>query len=87
MIDRINMSKAKLEEIAKSSDLAEGKKMLEAVHADDLKPGNGAALDKTADELRGITSGLAKSTDGTKLASVDSLIPGPDKYKGTAYKP
>ena len=87
MIERINMSKAKLEEIAKSSDLPEVKKMLAAVHADDLKVGNGAALDKTADELRGITSGLAKSQDGAKLASVDSLIPGPDKYKGTAYKP
>jgi len=40
-----------------------------------------------ADDLRGITSGLAKSQDGAKLAAVDSLIPAPDKYKGTAYKP
>jgi hypothetical protein len=87
MIERVNMAKGKLDEIAKASDLAEVKKMLETVKADDLKMGNAAALDKTADELSGITSGLAKSQDGSKLASVDSLIPGPDKYMGTAYKP
>jgi hypothetical protein len=52
-----------------------------------LKVNNAAALDKAADTISGISSGFAKSQDGTKLASVDSLIPEPDKYKGTPYKP
>jgi hypothetical protein len=87
MLARVNAAKDRLEAISKVSDLAELKKMLASVNVADLKPGNGAAIDKMADEISGLSSGLAKSQDGTKLAAVDSLIPAPDKYKGPAYKP
>ena len=87
MLARVNAAKDRLEEISKASDLPELKKILAAVNVADLKPGNGAAINKMADDISGISSALAKSQDGAKLASIDSLIPGPDKYKGTPYKP
>jgi hypothetical protein len=87
MLGRINAARDRLGEIAKASDLAEVKNMLAAVNAAELKPGNADAIIKMANAVGEISSGLVKSQDGTKLASIDSLIPGPDKYKGTAYKP
>jgi hypothetical protein len=87
MIDRITAAKDRLGEIAKASDLPEVKAIVATVNPADLKPGNGDAIVKMADEISKIGSDLAKSQDGSKLASVDPLIPGPDKYKGTAYKP
>jgi hypothetical protein len=87
MLDRVNAAKDRLGEIEKASALPEVNKMLAAVNASDLKPGNGEAIGKMADQISEISSGLAKSQDGSKLAAVDALIPGPDKYKGTAYKP
>jgi Cytochrome c554 and c-prime len=87
MLDRINTAKGHLEEIEKASGLEEVKKMIAAVNFSELKPGNAEAIDKMADTVKEISIGLAKSRDGTKLASIDSLIPGPDKYVGTPYKP
>jgi hypothetical protein len=87
MLGRITAAEDKLQEIAKASNLEQVKKILAAVNAADLKPGNGEAIDKMASQVSEISSGLAKSQDGSKLASVDSLIPGPDKYMGTPYKP
>jgi len=87
MLARVNAAKDRLEEISKASGLPELKKILAAVNVAELKPGNGAAINKMADDIGGISSALAKSQSGANLASIDSLIPGPDKYKGTAYKP
>jgi hypothetical protein len=87
MLARINAAKDRLEEVAKASDLPEVKKMVAAVNAGDLKPGNAEAIDKMANTISDLSNGLSKSQDGSKLAAVDSLIPGPDKYKGTPYKP
>ena len=75
------------ETFAKAADLAEVKKMLAAVNTADLKPGNAGPIDKMADEINQISVGLAQSQDGSNLAAVDSLIPGPDKYKGAPYSP
>jgi hypothetical protein len=87
MLDRVAAAKDHLEEIAKASGLPEVKNMLAAVNAADLKPGNADALNKMAGQISDISSGLAKSQDGSKLASLDPLIPGPDKYMGTPYNP
>ena len=87
MLDRINAAKGRLDEIAKASGLEEVKNMVAVVNVAELKPGNSDAIVKMANRVGEISAGLAKSQDGTKLASVDSLIPGPDKYKGTAYTP
>jgi hypothetical protein len=87
MLSRINAARDRLDEIAKASNLAEAKKMVAAVNTADLKPGNAGAINKMADTISEISNGLAKSQDGATLSGVDSLIPGPDKYKGTAYTP
>jgi hypothetical protein len=87
MLGRINAARDRLGEIAKASDLAEVKNMLAAINVAELKPGNADAIVKMANAVGEISGGLVKSQDGAKLASIDSLIPGPDKYKGTAYKP
>ncbi|HEX3800087.1 MAG TPA: multiheme c-type cytochrome [Verrucomicrobiae bacterium] len=87
MIARATAAKASLDEIAKATGAAEVTKISAAVSAGDLKINNADALNKAADAISEISSGFAKSQDGTKLASVDPLIPGPDKYKGTPYKP
>ncbi|MEO6034588.1 MAG: multiheme c-type cytochrome [Verrucomicrobiota bacterium] len=86
MLARVKAAKDRLAAIEKATSLPEVKAMLEAVK-DDLKPGSEAAISKMAEDVSENASKLAKSQDGSKLASVDSLIPGPDKYKGTAYKP
>ena len=87
MLDRVTAAKGHLEEIEKASGLPEVKNMLDAVTPADLKPGNADALNKMASQISGISSALARSQDGSKLASIDSLIPGPDKYMGTPDKP
>ena len=87
MLARVSQAKAQLEAIAKASDLAEVKKIVAAVDAAELKTANAGPLGKMADTISEISSALAKSQDGTKLAAIDALIPAPDKYKGTAYKP
>jgi hypothetical protein len=86
MLDRINAAKERLDAIAKASDLPEVKKMLATVNAADLKPGNADAINKMAGAIGEISSSLAQSQDGSKLAALDPLIPGPDKYMGATYK-
>lgn len=86
MLARVKTAKERVAEIQKATNAPEFKAMLDAVTGD-LKPANEAAITKMADAVGASASKLAKSEDGSKLASVDSLIPGPDKYKGTAYKP
>jgi hypothetical protein len=87
MLARINSATDRLGEIAKASDLAEVKNMVAAVNPAALKPGNSEVILKMANTVGDISAGLAKNQDGGKLASIDSLMPGPDKYKGTAYTP
>ena len=87
MIARVNAAKDRLQEVVKVADLAEVKQIIAAVNAADLKPGNAAAVEKMASTVGGLGAALSKSQDGTKLASVDALLPAPDKYKGTAFKP
>jgi hypothetical protein len=88
MTDRVKTAKTRLEEILKAAPaVAEVKAMVDSVNAADLKPNNGAALLKMASAVGENASKLASSRDGGDLAAVDALVPGPDKYKGTPYKP
>lgn len=87
MLDRVTAARTRLEEIQKAASLPEVKAMLEAVVAGELKPGNEAVVTKMAVAVSENASKLAASQDGSKLASVDALLPGTDKYKGKTYKP
>ncbi|MEP6663175.1 MAG: cytochrome c family protein, partial [Verrucomicrobiota bacterium] len=86
MLKRVDAAKERLAEIQKAADLPEVKAMLDAVKGN-LKPDNEAEIIKMAEAVSASASKLATTHDGSKLASVDPLIPGADKYKGAAYKP
>jgi len=87
MIARVNHAKDRLAEIDKALNLPEVKNMVDAVVPGDLKAANAANLTKAAEAVAANAMKLSASADGTQWAGVDMLIPGPDKYKGTAYKP
>lgn len=85
MIKRVRNAKAKLGEIA-SADKALGD--IAAMAEDSqLKAGNAAALNATADKISQASQVFSKANDGSKLAALDSKIPGPDQYKGKAHTP
>ena len=87
MIARVNKAKDHLTEIEKATSLPEIQAMLDAVKAGELKPANEANLDKMADTVAASAIKLSNTGDGSQWAGVDPLIPGPDKYMGTPYKP
>lgn len=87
MTDRILLAKGHLEAIQKATPLKETAALIAAVEPGELKPENGATLRKMADRVGEHARKLAATQDGTALAAMDALIPGPDKFKGTAYKP
>lgn len=59
-------------------------KMVELAHAAGLKLGNEAALTQSADGIAKLLVGLTETYDGTTMSGLDPLIPGPEKFKGTA---
>ena len=85
MIKRVQSAKAKLGEIA-SADKAIGD-IAALVDDGALKAGNAAALKATADKISQASQAFSQANDGTKLAAIDSKIPGPDQYKGKAHTP
>jgi len=87
MIARVNRAKDHLAEIEKATSLPEIKTMIDAVTVGDLKPANEANLDKIADIVSANALQLSNAGDGSQWAAVDPLIPAPDKYMGTPYKP
>lgn len=87
MIARVNQAVTHLQEIEKATSLPEVKAMLDAVTPGELKAANEASLDKIADTVSTNAIKLSETGDGSKWAGVDPLIPGPDKYMGTPYKP
>lgn len=87
MLARVKAAKGHLDEIQQAASLPELKAMLDAVVIGDLKINSEAAVTKMADTVGENARKLAAANDGSKLAAIDPLIPGPDKYKGVAYKP
>lgn len=61
-------------------------KIVELAHSAGLKLNNGRALMAAADGVSKLLAGLAETYDGSTMAGLDSLMPGPDKFKGTARK-
>lgn len=87
MLARVKAARAQLEQIEKATNLPEIKAMLAAVSDSEVKINNEAVVLKMADGVSEATRKLAGANDGGQLAAVDAFIPGPDKYKGTPYKP
>lgn len=82
MAKRAHAARKKLREAARTLDTPEFLEMLRAAHSASLKLNNGPALEAAADRVAAAAKRLASNYDGAQLAAIDSLIPGPDKYKG-----
>ena len=82
MAKRAHAARKNLREAAKALQMPELLEMLRAAHTAHLKLNNGPNLEAAADRIASAARQLATSHDGTQLAAVDALIPGPDKYKG-----
>jgi hypothetical protein len=88
MAKRADRARKQLAAAAKAAPgVPEIAKMVEFGHSAGLKLNNERLLTAAADGLSKLLESIAEKYDGTTMAGLDGLIPGPDKYKGTARKP
>ena len=62
-------------------------KMVDLAHSAGLKLNNKRSLMAAADGISRQLEVITQTYDGNTMTGIDSLIPGPDKYKGTVRKP
>ncbi|MGI9405835.1 MAG: cytochrome c family protein [Hyphomicrobiaceae bacterium] len=87
MAHRANDSRARLAALAKAAPgVPELKSILLLSHSAGLKLNNKAALTAVADKIAAEARRLSANHDGAKMAGIDRLIPGPDKYRGKQDK-
>jgi len=82
MAKRAHAARRKLRQAAVTLAMPEFMEMLRAAHSTNLRLNNGPALEAAADRIAEAAKQLASAHDGTQLAAIDALLPGPDKYKG-----
>ena len=83
MARRADQARSKLAVAAKAApNVPEITKMIELSHSAGLKLNNESALNAAADAVSKQLVSLTETYDGSTLGGLDSLIPGPDKYKG-----
>jgi hypothetical protein len=88
MAKRADRARKQLAAAAKAApNVPEIAKMVELAHLAGLKLNNEQALTAAADGVSKLLAGITEKYEGGTMAGLDSLIPGPDKYKGTARKP
>lgn len=87
MAQRADRARKQLAAAAKAEpNVPEIAKMVEFSHSAGLKLNNERALTAAADGVSKQLSDITDKYDGSTMAGLDSLIPGPDKFKGTARK-
>ncbi len=59
-------------------------RMVEFAHSAGLKLNNERSLTAAADSVSKLLASISEKYDGSTMAGLDSLIPGPDKFKGKA---
>ncbi len=85
MAKRADRARKQLAAAAKAApNVPEIAKMVEFGHSAGLKLNNERFLTAAADGLSKLIASVAEKYDGSTMAGLDSLIPGPDKFKGTA---
>lgn len=88
MAKRADQARRRLAAAAKAApNVPEIAKMVELGHSAGLKLDNGPSLTAAADGVSKLLVGITETYDGSTMAGLDPLIPGPDKFKGTARKP
>ncbi len=84
MAKRVDRSRKQLAAAAKAApEVPEIAKLVEYAHSAGLKLNNERSLTAAADGVSKLLATLAEKYDGSTMAGLDSLIPPPDKFKGT----
>ncbi|MGQ0457193.1 MAG: cytochrome c family protein [Hyphomicrobium sp.] len=87
MAQRVDRARRQLAVAAKAAPNApEIAKMVEFSHSARLKLNNESSLTAAADGVSKALGSVTEKYDGSTLAGLDSLIPGPEKFKGAARK-
>lgn len=87
MAKRVDRARKQLATAAKAvPNVPEIAKIVEFAHSAGLKLNNERPLAAAADGVSKQVASIAEKYDGTTMAGLDGLIPGPDKFKGTARK-
>jgi len=85
MAKRVDRARKQLAAAAKAApDVPEIAKMVEYAYSAGLKLNNERFLTAAADGVSTLLVSITEKYDGSTLTGLDSLIPGPDKFKGTA---
>jgi hypothetical protein len=87
MAKRADRARKQLAAAAKAAaNVPELKTIVELGYSAGLKLKNDRALTAAADGISKQVASLTEKYDGSTLAAIDNLIPGPDKFKGTPRK-
>jgi hypothetical protein len=85
MAKRVDRARKQLATVAKAvPDVPEVAKMVEWGYSAGLKLNNERFLTAAADGVSRLLVSISEKYDGSTMAALDSLIPGPDKFKGAA---
>jgi len=85
MAKRVDGARKQLAAAAKAApNVPEIAKMVEYAYSAGLKLNNERFLTDAADGVSKLLASITEKYDGSTMAGLDSLIPGPDKFKGTA---
>jgi hypothetical protein len=85
MAKRVDRARKQLAAAAKAApNVPEIAKMVEHAYSAGLKLNNERFLTAAADGVSKLLATITEKYDGSTMAGLDSLIPGPDKFKGTA---
>jgi hypothetical protein len=88
MAKRADKARKELAEVAKAAPgVPEIAEIVKFSHSAGLKLGNERRLTAAADGISKQLILITEKYDGTTLAALDSMIPGPAKYRGAARKP
>src|SRR5690606_8526630 len=85
MAKRVDRARNQLAAAAKAApNVPEIAKMVDYAYSAGLKLNNERFLTAAADGVSQLLESITEKYDGSTMAGLDSLIPGPDKFKGTA---
>jgi hypothetical protein len=88
MAKRVDRARKQLAAAAKAApNVPEIGEMVKYAYSAGLKLNNESFLTAAADGVSKQIVSITEKYDGSTMAGLDSLIPGPDKYKGAARKP
>lgn len=74
---------ARIQSLAPTDELAA---IITVANSVKLRLNNGPELSAAADKIADLGREFARKVTGDRLAGIDSILPGPDQYKGTPYE-